>query len=38
MNVSNDSCINDVKWDAESKRLFTCTDKGTITAYFLEDK
>jgi WD40 repeat protein len=37
MNVRNNSCINDVKWDFESKRLFTCTDKGTITAYFLED-
>ena len=37
LNISNDSCINDIKWEPDSNRLFTCQDNGIITAYFLED-
>ena len=33
--IKHDSCINDIKYDLQSKLLFTCHDDGKINAYTL---
>jgi WD40 repeat protein len=33
--IKKKSCINDLKFDYDSKTIFTCHDDGSLFAYFL---
>lgn len=34
--VNTQSCINDIKYDSQSNRFFTCHDNGSINSYFID--